>query len=60
VPEDIARRLLVSPVPPAAANGLGIGLFQVARLATASGYELSLIDNQPGAVCFALTGPLMR
>jgi signal transduction histidine kinase len=58
VSADIAHRLMVSPVPPAAANGLGIGLFQVARLATSSGYALSLDKNQPGTVCFVLAGAL--
>ncbi len=58
IPEDIARRLMLAPVPPASANGLGIGLFQVARLATTAGYELSLDKNLSGTVCFVLAGPL--
>jgi len=35
-------------------TGLGIGLYQAARLAEKSGYELRLAENRDGAVCFAL------
>ncbi|MDP2811432.1 MAG: HAMP domain-containing sensor histidine kinase [Rhodocyclaceae bacterium] len=35
-------------------NGLGIGLYQAARLAEANGHELMLAGNRPGQVCFRL------
>ncbi len=44
----------VGVVPTASENGLGIGLYQVGRMAVESGYQLVLRSNQPGAVCFAL------
>jgi hypothetical protein len=40
-----------------ASGGLGIGLYQAARQADASGYQLALESNVDGDVCFALTGP---
>jgi len=47
------------PRPPreltGARGGLGIGLYQGARLAEASGYRLELASNRAGEVCFALT-----
>jgi signal transduction histidine kinase len=52
VPADIAASLLRAPVR--SANGLGIGLYQAARLAEKSGYLLSLVENRDGAVCFLL------
>jgi signal transduction histidine kinase len=36
--------------------GLGIGLYQAARQAEANGFELSLLSNRDGEVCFALRG----
>jgi signal transduction histidine kinase len=36
-------------------NGLGIGLFQSARLAEQSGMHLNLAENRDGCVCFRLT-----
>jgi signal transduction histidine kinase len=54
VPEDLAPQLLRSPV--GSAGGLGIGLYQAAQLARASGYALSLEHNRDGEVCFALVG----
>jgi signal transduction histidine kinase len=56
VPEDLAPQLLRSPV--ASAAGLGIGLYQAAQLARASGYTLSLEHNRDGEVCFTLVGAL--
>ena len=38
-------------------GGLGIGLYQAARLAESRGYRLALETNVYGEVCFALTGP---
>jgi signal transduction histidine kinase len=52
VPEDVAASLLRAPVR--SSTGLGIGLYQAARLAEKSGYELRLAENRDGAVCFAL------
>jgi signal transduction histidine kinase len=54
VPPAIARRLFEEPVERGA--GLGIGLFHTARLARQSGYELELVVNRDGCVCFALSG----
>jgi signal transduction histidine kinase len=48
----IASVLFRAPVRSGA--GLGIGLYQAARHAEASGYVLTLDENRDGAVCFAL------
>ena len=53
VPEKLAERLFQEPV--ASAQGLGIGLYHAARLASGLGYQLRLAENRPGAVCFQLT-----
>lgn len=58
VPVEIAEALLRAPVR--SDNGLGIGLFQAARQARASGYELSLAANRDGEVCFALRPAPMK
>jgi signal transduction histidine kinase len=55
VPAEVAASLLRSPV--SSRSGLGIGLYQAARQAEASGYRLELETNRDGEVCFALTGP---
>jgi signal transduction histidine kinase len=55
IPSDIAAALLRAPV--ASSSGLGIGLYQAARQAEASGYRLELESNRDGEVCFALMGP---
>ena len=52
IPEDIARRILKEPLN--SSSGLGIGLFQAARQAEASGYMLDLESNRDGRVCFQL------
>ena len=52
VPEGIADGLLRAPI--ASSGGLGIGLYQAARQAEASGYRLVLETNRDGEVCFAL------
>jgi signal transduction histidine kinase len=52
VPPEIAASLLRAPV--SSASGLGIGLYQAARLAESSGYRLELETNRPGQVCFVL------
>lgn len=52
VPPEIAGQLLRAPVP--SSSGLGIGLYQAARLAEKNGYALALTENRDGAVCFTL------
>ena len=52
VPAEIAGSLLRAPVY--SSTGLGIGLYQVARLAEKYGYVLALAENRDGSVCFAL------
>lgn len=52
IPAQTARALFRAPLP--SAGGLGIGLYQAARLAEATGYELSLASNRDGEVCIAL------
>ncbi len=52
VPEDVAASLMRAPVR--SASGLGIGLYQAARLAESGGYGLALERNNDGDVCFAL------
>jgi len=54
VPDAVAKVLFHSTVD--SENGLGIGLYQCARLAERQGYRLRLSENQPGLVCFELTG----
>ena len=54
VPTAIAANVLRAPV--SSRSGLGIGLYQAARQAEASGYRLTLESNREGEVCFALTG----
>jgi len=53
---QIASELLRGPVP--SAGGLGIGLYQVARHAQASGFALELAHNAEGRVCFVLSGAI--
>jgi signal transduction histidine kinase len=52
VPLEVEATLLRAPV--GSGSGLGIGLYQAARLAEANGYRLELVSNRPGEVCFAL------
>ena len=52
VPPELEARLLREPV--ASATGLGVGLYQSARLAEAAGYLLALDLNRAGCVRFAL------
>jgi signal transduction histidine kinase len=52
IPEALAQQLFATPV--ASTEGLGVGLYQAARLATSSSYRLQLDSNVPGKVCFAL------
>src|SRR3989449_489876 len=55
VPREMESTLMRAPVE--SASGLGIGLYQAARQAESSGYQLALESNLDGDVCFALTGP---
>ena len=55
VPAQIESSLLRAPVT--SEGGLGIGLYQAARLAESKGYRLILESNRDGEVCFALSGP---
>jgi signal transduction histidine kinase len=52
VPLEAERSLLHAPVR--SATGLGIGLYQAARLAESNGYALRLAANRDGEVCFEL------
>ena len=50
----VEKQLFHAPVGSHA--GLGIGLYQAARHAEASGFTLSLVSNNDGEVCFSLVG----
>jgi signal transduction histidine kinase len=52
IPTDLARQLLVAPVP--SRNGLGVGLFQAARYAAQYDLTVTIATNRNGRVCFAL------
>ena len=52
IPESVARALMRAPI--ASAAGLGIGLYQAARQAEATGFKLLLEKNRDGEVCLAL------
>lgn len=54
IPVAAAQELFKAPVMGSRAGGLGIGLYQAARLATESGYEFSLDHNEAGCVRFKL------
>jgi len=53
VHDTIAARLFREPIERGA--GLGIGLYNAARQATAAGYRLHLARNRAGDVCFTLS-----
>ncbi len=55
VPPEVVATLLRAPV--SSRSGLGIGLYQAARHAEASGCRLELETNRVGEVCFALVSP---
>lgn len=55
VPERVAHYLFGGAVP--SRRGLGVGLYQCARLAAFHGFRLQLEENRPGAVTFSLQGP---
>lgn len=52
IPPGLSRELFHGPVP--SETGMGVGLYQTARLLEHSGYALSLASNRPGRVCFRL------
>lgn len=55
VPPEVADDLFGNAV--SSGQGLGVGLYQSARLAAHLGYDLRLERNEPGSVCFLLEGP---
>ena len=55
VPPGVEPTLLRAPIN--SRTGLGIGLYQAARLAESKGFRLVLESNRDGDVCFALRGP---
>jgi len=52
MPAGLTEGLFKAPV--ASASGLGIGLYQAARMAQQQGYVLRVAANRDGAVCFEL------
>jgi signal transduction histidine kinase len=52
IPGAVAQQLLNTIVT--SEDGMGIGLFQVARWAAQSGYRLELSENRPGKVTFRI------
>ena len=52
LPEELASKLFVGPVP--SETGYGIGLYHAARHAQTAGYRLELAANRAGRVCFRL------
>ena len=53
IPLNKANTILKEPMP--SDNGLGIGLYQAARLAESLGYKFILKENREGNVCFELS-----
>jgi hypothetical protein len=53
IPSAIAHQLLNTIVP--SEDGMGIGLYQVARWAAQSGYRLELSENMQGKVTFRIS-----
>jgi signal transduction histidine kinase len=52
IPDDIAKSLLMQPVP--SRDGFGIGLYQAVKQLANTGYKLELMENHEGEVCFEL------
>ncbi len=52
IPDEIAGQLLTQPVP--SRDGFGIGLYQAVKQLANTGYQLNLIENVEGQVCFEL------
>lgn len=53
IPDHISKQLLKNPIQ--SDNGLGIGLYQANKHAEMFGYQLQLINNDIGRVCFELS-----
>ncbi len=53
VAKSTAEQLFEAPVQ--SQTGLGVALYQSAKLANPLGYRLALAANEPGMVCFVLT-----
>jgi signal transduction histidine kinase len=54
IAEDVLRTLFAAPVVGARTGGLGIGLYQAARLAEEAGFRLFVAQNERGRVRFVL------
>ncbi len=54
IPAAVEKNLFREPIAVSGREGLGIGLYQVARLAAQSGYSIELAHNEPGRVVFRL------
>ena len=52
IPDDIAKNLLMQPVP--SRDGFGIGLYQAVKQLANTGYKLEIMKNTEGQVCFEL------
>lgn len=54
VPAEVARHLFREPIAETGRDGLGIGMYQVGRMAAQVGYVVELARNEPGSVVFRL------
>jgi hypothetical protein len=52
IPKNITNQLLTQPVP--SRDGFGIGLYQAVKHLAHTSYELKIIENVDGQVCFEL------
>ncbi|MBL1141974.1 MAG: HAMP domain-containing histidine kinase [Proteobacteria bacterium] len=52
IPDNISRELLTNVIN--SDNGLGVGLYQASKYAEKFDYDLKLVSNQHGRVCFEL------
>lgn len=52
IPIEVANQLFKSHI--SSKNGLGVGLYHAAQQAAQAGYELSLVENRDGEVCFRI------
>ena len=51
----VLERLFRDPIARSSGEGMGIGLYQAARLARAAGYAVDLSANESGKVCFRVS-----
>ncbi len=56
IPDRVARYLFGGAVP--STRGLGVGLYQCARLSAFHGFRLQVEENRDGEVTFLLEGPV--